>query len=494
VAGSEAGRAHPERAGGGCRRQPGGARGARDRAGRSLARSSRTAPRPSAPSEPAPFARPAPAGGFAAALEFAALGAALTLLAGGLARLPSWFHHLGDFQLLYFAACGCYALAVARLARYAALPHAGLVVFAVAAACRILLVPLAPSLSGDLYRYVWEGRVWLAGGNPYAQAPADPALAVLRDAAIHPFINHPHLSTIYPPLAEAGFALVAALSPTVLAFKLWVAAHDLALVAVLMRAAAAARGSAAWALVYAWNPLVLVEYSGTGHNDPTAMLGLALALALAERRPTLSALALAWGSLTKLAPLVALPFLWPRWSARARLVAVLLLGPGLAWFLLQTRETYSGLVVYWGHWRNNELAFHLAERLTGDFGRARALTLAVVAAVAVACLWRRLPAARATGRVLGTALVTSPVVHPWYAGWVLMFQPLAPSAPWLLLACLLPISYGWFATPAEGRSFHAPLAWRWIEYGLPLALAAGLALRRRARRAGDSERRAGDVP
>ncbi len=423
-----------------------------------------------------------PAPGFGAALELAALGAALTGVVGWMARVPSWFHDLGSFQGLYAVATLLYAAAVARLGRFATLPRAGLAVFAVAAACRVLLAPLPPSLSGDLFRYVWEGRVWLAGANPYALAPGAPELAALRDEAVFPFVNHPHLSAIYPPLAEAGFALVASLSPGVLAFKLWVAAHDLALVGVLLAWSARARGSAAWALVYAWNPLVLVEYAGTGHNDPTAMLGLAIALATCDRRPALSALALSWGALVKLAPLVALPFLWPRWNARARVLCVAFLVPGLAWFALETRATYSGLAAYWGQWRNNELVFHLAERALGGFGRARAATLALVAAVAVACLWRRLAPHESSRRVLGTALVTSPVVHPWYAGWFLMLEPHGPSWPWLLLAALLPLNYGFLVTPGEGRSFHAPLAWRWIEYGLPLLAGLALAIAARRRR------------
>ncbi|MEO5616603.1 MAG: glycosyltransferase family 87 protein [Candidatus Eisenbacteria bacterium] len=437
---------------------------------------------------------PPVAPGLAAALELGALGAALTLVMSWLAQLPAWFQNLGTFQALYAAAFLFYALAVARLHRYEGLPHVGLAVFAVAAACRVLLIPLPPSLSGDLFRYVWEGGVWWHGGNPYAQAPADPALAALRDTRVFPFINHPHLSTIYPPLAEAGFALVASLSPTILAFKLWIVAHDLALVAVLLAWSARERGSAAWALIYAWNPLALVEYAGTGHNDPTAMLGLALAFFLGGRHPTLSAMALAWGALVKLAPLLAIPFLWPRWNRRARLVCLALLIPGLAWFAAQTREPYSGLVVYWGQWRNNELAFHLAERWLGSFGLARAASVALVGGIALGCVWRRVAGPTATRRVLGTALLTSPVVHPWYAGWILMFEIHGPSAPWLLLSALLPLSYGIFATPLEGRSFHAPLGVRWIEYGLPLLVALVLAWRGRRPRALADAAEERDVP
>jgi hypothetical protein len=60
-----------------------------------------------------------------------------------------------------------------------------------------------------------------------------------------------------------------------------------------------------------------------------------------------------------------------------------------------------------------------------------------------------------------------------------VFEPLRPSAPWLLLSFMMILNYGVLATAPEARSFHLPLAWRWVEYGVPAVLAAGLALRRR---------------
>ena len=57
-----------------------------------------------------------------------------------------------------------------------------------------------PFLSSDMYRYVWDGRVQVAGINPYRYVPADPALQSLRDDAIYPHINRADIArTIYPP-------------------------------------------------------------------------------------------------------------------------------------------------------------------------------------------------------------------------------------------------------------------------------------------------------
>ncbi len=93
----------------------------------------------------------------------------------------------------------------------------------------VLLVTLAiqlpeliflPRTSDDAYRYVWDGRVLLAGIDPYRFVPLDPALAHLRDPLLFPegeppLINRPRAPTIYPPIAQLWFALVALFTPKV---------------------------------------------------------------------------------------------------------------------------------------------------------------------------------------------------------------------------------------------------------------------------------------
>ena len=64
---------------------------------------------------------------------------------------------------------------------------------------RLVLLGATPTLSDDIYRYRWDGRVQQAGIDPYAYAPNDPALASLRDADFTR-INFPHLRTVYPPV------------------------------------------------------------------------------------------------------------------------------------------------------------------------------------------------------------------------------------------------------------------------------------------------------
>ena len=180
---------------------------------------------------------------------------------------------------------------------------------------RAVVVLAPPYLSSDIYRYVWDGRVMAAGINPYRYVPNDPHLAALRDPDIFPEINRGNYArTIYPPAAQAIFFLVTRLGESLTVMKLAMIGFEAVAVALMLRLLTAAGRPAAWIAVYAWHPLPLWEFAGSGHID-AAMIAF-VALALWSRRPWLTGLALAGGTLVKLYPAVLLPALWHRWDWR----------------------------------------------------------------------------------------------------------------------------------------------------------------------------------
>ena len=147
----------------------------------------------------------------------AAIGVLLVLLvAGGLALLDWQPIGLADERgwrrsspvSVSPARCGCSPSpsSAAAVCRHGAI----WLVLGVAVAMRLLTLTAPPVLSSDLYRYVWDGRVQLAGINPYRYLPAADELAFLRDEAVYPHINRAEYAhTVYPPAAQAIFALAA---------------------------------------------------------------------------------------------------------------------------------------------------------------------------------------------------------------------------------------------------------------------------------------------
>ncbi|HEY9423055.1 MAG TPA: hypothetical protein VIW92_16705, partial [Thermoanaerobaculia bacterium] len=131
---------------------------------------------------------------------------------------------------------------------------------------RLPLLPLPPTLSDDVLRYLWDGKVAAAGLNPYALAPAAEQLVPLRDEAWRR-LPHTQVPTVYPPLSVAAFSISSRLPFPMLSWKVIVTAFDLLgcwLLLELARRLGVPEGRTVW---YAWNPLVALEVSGMGHVD-----------------------------------------------------------------------------------------------------------------------------------------------------------------------------------------------------------------------------------
>jgi hypothetical protein len=364
---------------------------------------------------------------------------------------------------------------------------------------RLSLLPLPPTLSDDMLRYLWDGRVAAAGQNPYLLPPAAPELTPLRDD-LWRRLPHRQIPTVYPPLAVAAFSIAARLPFPILSWKLLVTGVDLAACALLLRLArqlGLPPGRTVW---YAWNPLAALEVAGHGHVD---ILGVAAALAvvsilLARRVPwgtkgaarwaALSGTAAAVGILAKLAPAAALP-LWGRLSGRPKIFWLSALGLTVTAVLpvvVATGGMPPGLVAYGVTWDWNGPLFEPLWRLlslAGVAGRLRAaldayiawrqewfrfnwiypylypqllakLVLAAVSLAAIVRSWREKELVGGTGRLFGTLLLASATVYPWYVLWVLPWAALTLHPAWLALSGLVLLSY---LGPVLGISL-----WPWI--------------------------------
>ena len=419
--------------------------------------------------------RGAPLWGCAAAAE----GAWLVLAAQGDLRPV-----VPRFWMLFAVAFAGYLLGAASIAR----GRGSLVaVLTCAAVFRLTLLPAAPNLSDDIYRYLWDGRVQLAGINPYLHAPEDGAVEKLRDAHF-PHINHKSVPTIYPPLAQLFFLAVSAASHTVTAMKIALLGCEALLAAILVLLLRRTGRDPRWVLLYLWNPLSVLEIAGSGHVDPvgTALMMAALALVL-DRRRAAAALVLAGAVLGKLIPLLAVPLFWREFGRhggrdlrawfrpRGRLPLLLLPLGLLAGYLPYAGAgagLFEGLSTYAARWRFNDSVFSLAVeglRLAGAEadGAHAAARLICAGGVALACLAAPVLIAdplRVLFVILSVFTLFSPTLHPWYLLWILPFLPFFPNPAWLCLSGLVVLSY-----EVLGRYVHLGVweeqIWvRWLEF------------------------------
>src|SRR5215470_3236422 len=244
-----------------------------------------------------------------------ALGALMLVLAGVGLLLQREDAHDG-FIILALVQGTVYLLAVALTWRGGFSPRALAAVLAVGLLMRLGVLLAPPYLSDDLNRYVWDGRVEAAGINPYRYIPVDPHLAALRDDTIFPNVNRStYAPTIYPPVAEYIFYIATRVSESLTWMKATMVAFELAAVALLLRLLALFRLPRERILVYAWHPLAIWEFAGSGHIDAALVFFVALALWARRREAAwLAGCALAAAALVKFFPAVLLPALYRRWD------------------------------------------------------------------------------------------------------------------------------------------------------------------------------------
>ncbi len=419
-------------------------------------------------------------------------------VAGALAleALFAFMARLGDLKLeiieviaLALAAGIIYFIALYALEHSAKSRPAFWIISAGALLFRLTLYSLTPSLSTDIQRYRWEGRIQNAGWNPYSVAPADPRLAYLRDPgwAIMPGAEIP---AVYPPLSELVFRLDARFLPGTIAFKLPFVLADLLVLALLAKWLQSYQDGNYRLAIYAWNPLVIVEFAASGHNDSLAIAAMVTALAILKKRPGASAVTLTAGSLAKLFPVTLLPLAlrlsnWPRklrgWLAfgGAALISAACVWPYRS-ALAQFPEIFAR---YQATWQNyNPSLYAVLLWFSGYADIAAGIGEGVVLGLAIWAAARKLDPLRAAFLIIGAILMFAPNTYSWYFTWIVPLLCFFPSPAWLLLTILQFLSYKVLIEYQINGIWHFDPYFQWLTYAPFYALLAGEAfLNRRGR-------------
>jgi hypothetical protein len=314
---------------------------------------------------------------------------------------------------------------------------------------RATLWPMEPTLSDDLQRYRWEAKVQALGWNPYGIAPNDPRLAYLRDK-YYQVMPGKEIPAIYPPATELLFRLAWKLFPGPTAFKAPFAAADVLVLLVLAGMFRREPDRLFRVAVYAWNPLVIVEFAGSGHNDVLALLGIVCGLALVKKWPAGASVPVMLATMAKLFPAVLLPVWirkagWPEkrpgwWAmALAGLAAGLVLAPYWdALGMLRATMTY-----YEATWKNYHASLYtLIDWVTGGKTPIAALTGVVVSwGMALGLAWKKEEPVRAAYLLIGTVLAFGPNGYSWYFTWIVPLLCFFPNPAWLMVTVLQFLSY-----------------------------------------------------
>ncbi|MEO7911336.1 MAG: hypothetical protein ABIV47_16955 [Roseiflexaceae bacterium] len=354
-------------------------------------------------------------------------------------------------------------------------PNRGLV--AILAGVVLLSLPLifCPYLlSNDIYSYVMYGRIAaLYGGNPAISAPSSYA----HDAFFPYLIAWQSTPSVYGPVwtlfSHALTLLVerAGGGPWLylLAYKLTMLAAHLASTALIWQIVRAWKpGQQVYAaLLYAWNPVALIEFVGSAHNDALMICLILLAVLCTQREYWRAAVvALLAAALVKWIAVLLLPLwaiYWLRrertWRARLLLasqaIAIMMVGATLLYLpygqmlasivaplraqgSMQAENSLGALAIRAGQEAlmrlgvasAREPAWRLAAEVVVSWCSKGLVLLAWL--VALCAVWRRPTFERllqASCWLMLALLLLAPIFRVWYVTWPLALVALLDWRP-----------------------------------------------------------------
>ena len=270
---------------------------------------------------------------------------------------------------------------------------------------RVAILPSQQIQEDDVYRYLWDGKVFAQGINPFEYAPAEvhnfkelriqnpenyyetyvernereleqlDALKWESPQALKNLerVNHPDVATIYPPMAQFVFRLVHQLKPdSIIAMRVGFLIFDVMALGFIIGILSRLGRDKAGCLIYFWSPLVIKETFNSTHLD---IIGISLLCGsiyfLVSHRHTLATLFLAFSFLGKLYPVILFPLYlqacYEKMSQdkkRARLAllrnSVLFLAVialGYLPFMGIGLQMFDGLKAFTLYWQSNDSIF-----------------------------------------------------------------------------------------------------------------------------------------
>ena len=431
----------------------------------------------------------------------------------GMVALGDLRQHTIEFLVLFGVACIAYGAVVWRPLRQDENQKTVALIVGLAILFRITLwLSTPPTLSDDVYRYIWDGRLMNAGVNPYAKPVNSPTLDSL-DTPLRQLVNHPDMSTPYLPTAQVFSAIVYRIAPeSPLAFQVATSLFDLLTGLVVLDLLRHLRLPRSRALIYLWHPLVVIEFAHGAHIDAlmTFLTMAAIWLLVVARRKLSSAAVMAAATLTKGLPLLLLPVVARRWGQRGVGVYLALLVVGCIPFALSAGWGLTGSLdgtgvfgtirIYADRWNYNGGFYHCLETVTCGYPTPGAvpldantwttifctkLAMAALLGLVLVGIWRygrrhsdALSLVRLAAVPLTAYLLLTTTVHPWYATLIVPVLPFfAPGEtetsrigrfllPGLYFSTVVALSYLTYLDPANLREYDAV---RLVEY-IPLYL------------------------
>ena len=142
---------------------------------------------------------------------------------------------------------------------------------------RLIFIVAIPCLSDDYFRFIWDGKLFVNGINPYLYLPSEVINTDLAETAgltqeLYEGLNSPDYYSVYPPIKQLIFALGGFFAKYkilygIIAIRIPILIAEFFTIKYIRRLLEQLQLPHYHVLWYALNPLVIVELSGNLHFE-----------------------------------------------------------------------------------------------------------------------------------------------------------------------------------------------------------------------------------
>lgn len=334
---------------------------------------------------------------------------------------------------------------------------------------RLILLFSAPQLSNDFYRFIWDGELLTMGINPYAHTPNElisHADFMMSDQMRVLYHGMGQLSqsnySCYPVLNQLFFYFPGALSDSlqtqVLSLKIIMILADIGVVLIGRKILMHLKMNPDKIWFYAFNPLIILEFTGNLHFEGVMIFFLLSAFyLLLTQKWLLAAVLLSLSIQVKLIPLMLLPLFFYKLRFRyfgfvamtaiiVLLISNLMLNETFALNLLDSVNSwfvsfqFNASIFY----VINEIGWSLKGYDTIETVGPFLSKLTFIGILLISFLRKYREDAdlfKTSLFVLSLYFIMSTTVHPWYIGTVLAISIFTPYMYGILWSALVMLSY-----------------------------------------------------
>lgn len=339
---------------------------------------------------------------------------------------------------------------------------------------RLSLLFAIPTLSDDFYRFIWDGNLFVNGINPFLHTPElliQTGAVPFRAEILYAGLNSPEYYSVYPPICQFVFGIAAEmfgeqLLGNIVIIRLFILAAEMGTIWILKKLLDHFNLNPGYLLIYALNPLVILEITGNLHFEGIMIFFLLFAFYLfLDKRYLWAAVIFALAVNTKLIPLLLVPYLVfsKGWRQSAYFVPILAAGT-LALHLPFLDASFidhfsSSLGLYFQTFEFNAGIYYLVRwagyQIQGyNIIQTAAPVLATISTLLIIGLaWKyrdrslkNLPSVYIIS--VGVYYLFSTTVHPWYVSSLVAFVPLGGLLFPVVWSAVIPLTYAAYMTPA----------------------------------------------